>query len=173
MNLESINQKIYEIRDMKVMLDYDLAELYEVETKRLKEAVRRNLIRFPSDFMFELTREEYNSLRTQIATLEVGKGKYSKFNPFAFTEHGVTMLSSILNSDKAIEINISVVRAFVYIRQYALTHADLSSKLKLLETKYDKQFNDVFEAINYLLKKDTQEKQVKNRHNIGYKQYFN
>ena len=173
MNLESINQKIYEIRYMKVMLDYDLAELYEVETKRLKEAVRRNLIRFPSDFMFELTREEYNSLRTQIATLEVGKGKYSKFNPFAFTEHGVTMLSSILNSDKAIEINISVVRAFVYIRQYALTHADLSSKLKLLETKYDKQFDDVFEAINYLLKKDTQEKQVKNRHNIGYKQYFN
>ena len=173
MNLESINQKIYEIRYMKVMLDYDLSELYEVETKRLKEAVRRNLIRFPSDFMFELTREEYNSLRTQIATLEVGKGKYSKFNPFAFTEHGVTMLSSILNSEKAIEINISVVRAFVYIRQYALTHADLSSKLKLLETKYDKQFNDVFEAINYLLKKDTQEKQVKNRHNIGYKQYFN
>ncbi len=173
MNLESINQKIYEIRYMKVMLDYDLSELYEVETKRLKEAVRRNLIRFPSDFMFELTREEYNSLRTQIATLEVGKGKYSKFNPFAFTEHGVTMLSSILNSDKAIEINISVVRAFVYIRQYALTHADLSSKLKLLETKYDKQFDDVFEAINYLLKKDTQEKQVKNRHNIGYKQYFN
>jgi hypothetical protein len=170
MQLEIIQQKIYEVRGQKVMLDFDLATLYEVETKRLKEAVRRNINRFPSDFMFELTRDEYNFLRTQIASLENGKGKFSKFNPFAFTEHGVTMLSSILNSEKAIEINISIVRAFVYIRQYALSHHDLTSQLKELEDKYDKQFDDVFEAINYLLKKDTLEKQTKNRTKIGYKE---
>ncbi len=170
MQLEIIQQKIYEVRGQKVMLDFDLAALYEVETKRLKEAVRRNINRFPSDFMFELTRDEYNFLRTQIASLENGKGKFSKFNPFAFTEHGVTMLSSILHSEKAIEINISIVRAFVYIRQYALSHHDLTSQLKELEVKYDKQFDDVFEAINYLLKKDTLEKQTKNRTKIGYKE---
>src|ERR1017187_6743896 len=89
MQLQVIQQKIYEIRGQKVMLDFDLAELYEVETKRLKEAVRRNIDRFPVDFMFEITREEYNFLRTQFASLEVGRGKYSKFNPFAFTEQGV------------------------------------------------------------------------------------
>jgi len=170
MQLEIIQQKIYEVRGQKVMLDFDLAALYEVETKRLKEAVRRNINRFPSDFMFELTRDEYNFLRTQIASLESGKGKFSKFNPFAFTEHGVTMLSSILHSEKAIEINISIVRAFVYIRQYTLSHHDLTSQLKELEVKYDKQFDDVFEAINYLLKKDTLEKQTKNRTKIGYKE---
>ena len=170
MQLEIIQQKIYEVRGQKVMLDFDLAALYEVETKRLKEAVRRNINRFPSDFMFELTRDEYNFLRTQFASLENGKGKFSKFNPFAFTEHGVTMLSSILHSEKAIEINISIVRAFVYIRQYALSHHDLTSQLKELEVKYDKQFDDVFEAINYLLKKDTLEKQTKNRTKIGYKE---
>jgi hypothetical protein len=170
MQLELIQQKIYEVRGQKVMLDFDLAVLYSVETKRLKEAVRRNINRFPSDFMFELTRDEYNFLRTQFASLENGKGKFSKFNPFAFTEHGVTMLSSILNSDKAIEINISIVRAFVYIRQYALSHNELTSQLRELEVKYDKQFDDVFEAINYLLKKDTLEKQTKNRTKIGYKE---
>lgn len=138
MQLELIQQKIYEVRGQKVMLDFDLAVLYEVETKRLKEAVRRNINRFPSDFMFELTRDEYNFLRTQFASLENGKGKFSKFNPFAFTEHGVTMLSSILNSDKAIEINISIVRVFVYIRQYALSHNELTSQLRELEVKYDK-----------------------------------
>ncbi len=168
MQLEIIQQKIYEVRGQKIILDFDLAALYEVETKRLKEAVRRNINRFPSDFMFELTRDEYNFLRTQIASLENGKGKFSKFNPFAFTEHGVTMLSSILHSEKAIEINISIVRAFVYIRQYALSHHDLSSQLKEIEVKFDKQFDDVFEAINYLLKKDTLEKQTKNRTKIGY-----
>ncbi len=92
MQLQKIETKIYEVRGNKVMLDFDLAELYDVETKRLKEAVRRNIDRFPDDFMFELTRNEYNILRTQIATLEKGKGKYSKFNPFAFTEQGVAML---------------------------------------------------------------------------------
>ena len=169
MELVLIHQKIHEIRGSKVMLDFDLAELYQVETKRLKEAVRRNSKRFPIDFMFELTIEENNSLRTQFATLENGRGKYSKYLPFAFTEQGVAMLSSVLKSEKAIEVNIAIIRAFVYIRQYALDNVELSDKLKKLEIKYDKQFDDVFEAINYLLKKDSQEKQVKGRTEIGYK----
>lgn len=154
MELRLIQSKIYEFRGQKVMLDFDLAELYETETKRLKEAVRRNIDRFPPDFMFELTRDEYNSLRSQIATLETGRGKYSKFNSFAFTEQGVAMLASILNSPKAIEVNIQIVRAFVFIRQYALTHKDLTLKLKTLETKYNKQFKDVYEALRYLMDKD-------------------
>ena len=170
MELVLIHQKNHEIRGSKVMLDFDLAELYQVETKRLKEAVRRNSKRFPIDFMFELTIEENNSLRTQFATLENGRGKYSKYLPFAFTEQVVAMLSSVLNSEKAIEVNIAIIRAFVYIRQYALDNVELSDKLKKLEIKYDKQFDDVFEAINYLLKKDSQEKQVKGRTEIGYKQ---
>ena len=94
--IQVIQKKIYQIRGQKVMLDFDLAELYEVETKRLKEAIRRNIARFPADFMFELTREEYQSLRSQFASLEIGRGKYSKFNPYAFTEQGVVMLSGVL-----------------------------------------------------------------------------
>ena len=168
MQLQKIETKIYEVRGNKVMLDFDLAELYEVETKRLKEAVRRNIDRFPDDFMFELTRNEYNILRTQIATLEKGKGKYSKFNPFAFTEQGVAMLSTVLKSTKAIQINISIMRAFVLIRQFALTNKELAEKLKELETKYDRQFKDVYEAINYLLKKDQQETEQKQRKRIGF-----
>lgn len=170
MQLQLIQSKIYEIRGQKVMLDFDLSELYETETKRLKEAVRRNLNRFPPDFMFELTREEYNSLRTQFATLETGRGKYSKFVPFAFTEQGVAMLASVLNSPKAIEVNIQIVRAFVFIRHYALTHKDLTEKLKQMEGKYNKKFKDVYEALNYLLKKDEQETKHKERKQIGFKQ---
>ena len=168
MQLQKIETKIYEVRGNKVMLDFDLAELYDVETKRLKEAVRRNIDRFPDDFMFELTRNEYNILRTQIATLEKGKGKYSKFNPFAFTEQGVAMLSTVLKSTKAIQINISIMRAFVLIRQFALTNKELAEKLKELETKYDRQFKDVYEAMNYLLTKDKQETEQKQRKRIGF-----
>jgi hypothetical protein len=169
MQLRLIQNKIYEIRGQKVMLDFDLSELYETETKRLKEAVRRNIERFPSDFMFEITRDEYNSLRTQFATLEKGRGKYSKFNPFAFTEQGVAMLASVLNSPKAIQVNILIVRAFVMIRQYALTHKDLTDKLKQLESKYNKQFADVYEALNYLLEKDKTQIEQKQRKPVGYK----
>ena len=151
------------------MLDFDLAELYQTETKRLKEAVRRNINRFPADFMFELSREEYQSLRTHFASLEIGKGKHSKFNPFAFTEQGVAMLSSVLTSPQAIEMNIAIVRAFVFIRQYALSHKDLTEKLKALEGKYDKQFGDVYEAMNYLLQKDNRETEEKQRKQIGFK----
>jgi hypothetical protein len=169
MNLQIIQNKIYEIRGMRVMLDFDLAELYETETKRLKEAVRRNIERFPNDFMFVLTRDEYNFLRTQIATFKEGRGRHSKFNPFAFTEQGVAMLASVLNSKKAIQVNIAIVRAFVYIRQYALTHKDLTEKLKLLETKYNKQFKDVYEALNYLLQKDKLITEQSERKRIGFK----
>ena len=169
MNIQVIQNKIYEIRGQKVMLDYDLAELYETETKRLKEAVRRNIDRFPVDFMFEVTREEYTFLRSQFASLEKGRGKYSKFSPFAFTEQGVAMLASVLNSSKAIQVNISIVRAFVYIRQYALTHKDLTEKLKELETRYNKKFKDVYEALNYLLQKDKQQTEQNKRKRIGFR----
>ena len=168
MELQVIQSKIFEIRGHKVMLDFDLAELYEVETKVLKQSVRRNIERFPLDFMFELTFEEAKSLRSQNVTLEAGKGKHSKYAPFAFTEQGVSMLSSVLRSKKAIEINISIMRVFVAIRQFALSHSELAFKLKELETKYDKQFSDIFEALNYLLQKDTIEKEQKERRRIGY-----
>ncbi len=170
MELQTIQNRIYEIRGQKVLLDFDLAELYETETKRLKEAVRRNIDRFPSDFMFELTKEEYNTLRTQFATLDnTGRGKYSKYNPFAFTEQGIAMLASVLRSSKAIEVNIQIVRAFVFLRKYALSHSELTQKLQELETKYDKQFNDIFEAINFLIKKDKHMQTQNERKRIGFK----
>ena len=151
------------------MLDFDLAELYETETRILKQAVRRNIDRFPHDFMFEITNDEYNSLRSQIVILKTGRGKHSKYLPFAFTEQGVAMLASVLNSPKAIQVNIQIVRAFVFIRQYALTHKDLTDKLKELENKYNKQFKDVYEALNYLIKKDKQKIEQKERKRIGFK----
>jgi len=172
MQLETIQTKIYEIRGQKVMLDFDLAELYEVETRVLNQAVKRNIKRFPGDFMFQITRDEYNFLRSQIVILETGRGKYTKYLPFAFTEQGVSMLSGILTSDKAIDVNISIMRAFVFIRQYALTHKDLTARLQELEAKYDKhdtQFKDVYDAINFLLQKDIQETEQKQRKRIGYK----
>ncbi|WP_282161067.1 ORF6N domain-containing protein [Ulvibacterium marinum] len=171
MELQTIQNRIYEIRGQKVLLDFDLSELYETETKRLKEAVRRNIERFPSDFMFELTKDEYNTLRTQFASLDNrGRGKHSKYNPFAFTEQGIAMLASVLRSPKAIEVNIQIVRAFVFLRKYALSHSELSQKLQELETKYDKQFNDIFEAINYLIQKDKLENTQKVRKRIGFRQ---
>ena len=170
MELQTIQNRIYEIRGQKVLLDFDLAELYETETKRLKEAVRRNIERFPSDFMFELTKDEYNTLRTQFATLDNrGRGKHSKYNPFAFTEQGIAMLASVLRSPKAIEVNIQIVRAFVFLRKYALSHIELTQKLQELEAKYNKQFNDIFEAINFILKQDQKKNEQKERIKIGFK----
>ncbi|WP_136468010.1 ORF6N domain-containing protein [Flagellimonas onchidii] len=149
MELQEIQDRIYEIRGHKVLLDFDLALLYETQTKRLKEVVGRNRNRFPNDFMFELTRNEYNALRTQIATLDTqGRGKYSKYTPFAFTEQGVAMLASVLRNDKAIKVNIQIVRAFVFLRRYALSHNELTLQLTALEKKYNKQFSDIFEILN-------------------------
>ena len=128
MELQLIQSKIYEIRGQKVMLDYDLAELYEVETRALKQAVRRNIKRFPMDFMFELTNEEVDSLVSQ--NVIPSKSKFGGALPMAFTEQGLAMLSGILKSDKAIDVNIAIMRAFVFIRRYALSHQDLTEKLK-------------------------------------------
>lgn len=167
MQLSNIESKIYELRGLKVMLDHDLAELYEVQTKNLNLAVKRNLKRFPGDFMFQLTKTEWESLRFQFATSKSRGG--TRYLPYAFTEQGVSMLSGILTSDKAIDVNISIMRAFVFIRQYALSHKDLTLKLQELESKYDKQFKDVYEAITFLLQKDMQDTEQEQRKRIGYK----
>ncbi|MBO4917561.1 MAG: ORF6N domain-containing protein [Bacteroidales bacterium] len=136
-----VQNLIHEIRGKKVMLDFDLARLYHIETKALKQAVRRNLERFPDDFMFTLSSDEYNSLkvsiRSQFVTLEDGRGKYPKYPPFAFTEQGVAMLSSVLHSDVAIAANIAIMRAFVQVREYLLAASTVSSELKELRAKVD------------------------------------
>ena len=168
MENRSIQSRIYEIRGQKVMLDFDLALLYNSETRTLKQAVRRNLDRFPSDFMFELTLEEFESLRSQIVISKPGRGG-TRHKPFAFTEQGVAMLASILNSPKAIEVNIAIVRAFVFIRQYALSHKDLTDKLRKLEAKYNRKFKDISAAIHFLLQKDRLETTQKERKRIGFK----
>lgn len=167
MQPQKIQTKIYEVREQKVMLDFDLAELYEVENRALKQAVKRNIERFPNDFMFQLAKSEWQELITNCDKLPEGV-KFSPATPFAFTEQGVSMLSSILRSKKAIQVNIAIMRAFVFIRQYALSHKDLTDKLKELETKYNKQFKDVYEAINHLLQKDKEETEYKERKRIGF-----
>ena len=149
------------------MLDFDLAELYLTETKYLKRTVRINIKRFPPDFMFELTKPEWETLRCDISTSNSRGG--TRYLPFAFTEQGVAMLSGILNSDKAIEVNIAIMRVFVFIRQYALSHNDLTAKLLELESKYDKQFKDVYDAINFLLNKDDLQTRQNQRKRIGFK----
>jgi len=167
MKLQVIKNKILEIRGHKVMLDFDLAELYEVQTKNLNLAVKRNLKRFPPDFMFQLITNEWSALRLQIETSN-GRGG-TRYLPYAFTEQGVAMLSGILNSDKAIEINITIMRAFVFLRNYALTHKDLTEKLKKMERKYNQKFSDIDAAINYLLQKDQEEVSQQKRKRIGFK----
>lgn len=162
MELQIIQNKIFEIRGMRVMLDFDLAEMYETETKRLKEAVRRNLNRFPPDFMFELIPEEWQILRSQIASSSWGGARYL---PFAFTEQGVAMLASILNSPKSIEINISIVRAFIALRQYALGYAELNQKLENFMIETNMQFNDIYQALTEMA--DTKGT-TKSRNPIGY-----
>lgn len=166
LQLQSIQNRIYEVRGQKVMLDYDLAVLYETETRLLKRAVRRNLDRFPDDFMFQITREEWKQVIPDWDNLPE---RFSPSAPFAFSEQGVSMLSSVLRSSKAIHVNIAIMRAFVFVRQYALSHKDLTDKLKALETKYNQQFKDVYEAINFLLQKDKKETDQKERKRIGFK----
>jgi hypothetical protein len=168
MELQVIQNKIYELRGLKVMLDFDLAELYEVETRALKQAVKRNIERFPEDFMFQLSKAEWKKLITICDNLPEGI-KFSPATPFAFTEQGVAMLSGVLKSITAIQVNISIMRAFIVLRQYALSHKDLTEKLKKIERKYNKQFKDVYEALNYLLTKDKQQEEHRNRERIGFK----
>jgi len=152
---ERILSKIYLIRGVKVMLDKDLAELYDVETKRLKEQVKRNIDRFPEDFMFELTKNEFDILRSHFATSRWGGIRYV---PMAFTEQGVAMLSSVLNSKRAIQVNIQIMRAFTRLRQMVSSHIDLRKKIETMENKYDKQFRIVFDAIKELLKDESKPK---------------
>lgn len=144
-----------------------MANLYEVETRVLKQAVKRNIKRFPSDFMLVLTEKEINQMVSQ--SVIPSKSKLGGASPFVFTEQGVAMLSSILKSDKAIDVNILIMRTFVHIRQYALSHKDLTHKLKALENKYDQQFKDVYEAMDYLLKKEKKQIAQQNRKSIGFK----
>ena len=161
--VEKITNKIYVIRGFKVMLDRDLAELYGVETKRLKEQVRRNISRFPEDFMFVITNQEVRNLRPQIATSSWGGTRYI---PMAFTEQGVAMLSSVLNSKRAIDVNIAIMRAFVKMREIMTTNKDFAEKLKIIEEKlaeHDDQFQVVFEAIKQLF---TEEEKPKKK--IGF-----
>ena len=135
MELSIIHERIHEIRGKKVILDKDLAELYGVETRILKQAVRRNIQRFPEDFMFEVTEKELSNLRSQFVISRWGGSRYQ---PYAFTEQGIAMLSSVLNSEKAIQVNIAIMRAFVLMRQYALNIQELALKIQELEKTYDK-----------------------------------
>src|SRR4030066_679990 len=147
--VEMIEKKILLIRGEKVMLDADLAVLYGVETKMLVRAVKRNVDRFPSDFMIQLNKEEFENLRFQFGTSSRWGGR--RYLPYAFTEQGVAMLSSVLNSDRAIKVNIEIMRAFVSLRQLLASNAELARKLDALEKKYDHQFKVVFDAIKQLM----------------------
>lgn len=147
METQLIHSKIHDLRGLRVLLDFDLAQLYEVPTKVLNQSVKRNAERFPEDFMFQLTWEEWRLLRSQIVTLEMkGKGKYPKYLPFAFTELGVAMLSSVLKSEKAIQTNIAIMRTFVALRRYALSFAELAEKV----LSHDKQLDDINEVLKWL-----------------------
>jgi len=181
--VELIATKILELRGRKVMLDRDLAVLYGVKVKRLNEQVKRNIRRFPADFMFQLTKEEAGSLRSHFATLnsrsqivtlnstksEVSqRGKHIKYLPYVFTEQGVAMLSSVLNSERAIQVNILIMRAFTKLREILLTHEELVVKIDALEKKYaehDETIKEIFEAIRQLLEPSP----VKKKKIIGFK----
>jgi hypothetical protein len=155
--VERIAEKIYLIRDTKVMLDRDLAVLYEVETRVLKQAVRRNIERFPEDFMFALTADELKDWRSQFVTSNAEKMGL-RHSPMAFTEQGVAMLSSVLRSPRAIQVNIQIMRAFTRLRQMLAGHAELRTKIEKLEEKYDQNFQVVFEAIRQLLEVEARPK---------------
>ena len=149
--LERIERAILVLRGHKVMLDSDLAALYGVRTKVLNQAVSRNIERFPADFMFQLTEEEATRLRSQIVTLKTGRGRHRKYLPYAFTEQGVAMLSGVLRSTRAVQVNIEIMRAFVRLRQMLASNVELARRLDDLEKKYDAQFKSVFDAIRALM----------------------
>lgn len=162
---ENILEKIYLIRGQKVMLDRDLAEMYGVEVKRLNQAVKRNATRFPEDFMFRLTQDENNFLRSQFVTLE--KGKYSKYPPYAFTEQGVAMLSSVLNSETAIQVNIQIIRLFTKMKQLILDNKDLWMKIEKIEQHLMQNDEEIKTIFTYLKKLLIQENKPRNL--IGFR----
>ncbi|RPI14938.1 MAG: ORF6N domain-containing protein [Ignavibacteriae bacterium] len=147
---EVIEKNIFLFRGYKVMLDYHLASLYNIDTKVLKRSVRRNIERFPDDFMFELNHEEYQSLRCHFGTLK--RGEHTKYLPMAFTEQGVSMLSSVLKSKNAVKVNIEIMRTFVKMRNMMLSHKDLIRKVNEMEFRYDAKFKIVFDALDELMK---------------------
>jgi hypothetical protein len=182
--IRSIQNRIYEIRGERVMLDRDLAALYETETKALNLAVKRNIKRFPKDFMFQLTKQEFDDLRSQIETLEntdslrlqnetlkKGRGQHPKYLPYAFTEQGVSMLSGILNSDKAINMNIAIMRAFVAIRKILIQGNDLKLQLQAIKDhigEHDAQLNQIYDAMENLLDEKAAQKTWEERKRIGF-----
>jgi hypothetical protein len=167
MDLQIIQNKIYDIRGYKVMLDFDLAVLYEVETRVLNQAVKRNSRRFPVDFMFQLNKNEWETLMSQFVISKTEKRGGTQKLPYAFTEQGLAMLSGILNSDKAIDVNIAIMRAFVILRQYALGYAELNHKLENFMIDTNMQFNDIYLALTELAEKNKVEKEQ--RKQIGFR----
>lgn len=183
--IRSIQNRIYEIRGERVMLDSDLAFLYEVEIRVLNQTVKRNNKRFPLDFMFQLTRDEFesirhqmeavensNSLTSQIVTLKTGRGQHRKFMPYAFTEQGVAMLSGILHSEKAINMNIAIMRAFVDVRKILLKQSDLKEQLKEIKARlgeHDVQLNSIYDAMENLLDEKAAQRKWEARDRIGFK----
>ena len=184
--IRTIQNRIYEIRGERVMLDRDLATLYETETKALNLAVKRNIKRFPKDFMFQLTKEEFEGLRFQIETLEksdnplrlqnetlkTSRGQHTKYLPYVFTEQGVAMLSGILNSDKAINMNIAIMRAFVEVRKVLLRQTDLKEQLNEIKQRlgeHDAQLNQIYDAMENLLDEKAAQRKWEDRKKIGYK----
>ena len=163
MELGVIQNKIFEIRGSKVMLDFDLAILYGIENRVLKQTVKRNSRRFPEDFMFSLSEAEINQMVSQ--NVIPSKSYFGGSSPFAFIEQGVAMLSSVLKSDKAIEVNISIIRALVTFRQFSLTYSELKDRIAAIES----QFLDIYKALNYLVDKDAISKNKEERNKIGYK----
>ena len=164
---EIIEQKIFMIRGKKVMIDSDLAIMYKVATKVFNQAVKRNIKRFPSDFMFQLTIEEALSLRSQFVTLKRGQNR--KYLPYAFTEQGVAMLSSVLNSSRAIEVNIQIIRTFVKLREMIISNKELRIKIEEIERKYDKRFRIVFDTLRKLLENNKKEEKIEKKEAIGFK----
>lgn len=169
--IQSIQNRIYEIRGERVMLDFDLAELYEVPTKVLNQAVKRHRKRFPEDFMFQLTESEWNTMRSQIVTSSQMKRKFSTL-PYAFTEQGVAMLSGILNSDRAINMNIAIMRAFVEIRRVLIRESNIKEQLKQIKERmgeHDVQLNQIYDALENLLDEKAAHKKWEERKRIGFK----
>jgi len=164
---EIIMNQIYLIRGQKVMLDFDLAKLYEVETKQLKRQVRRNIDRFPEDFMFELTQEEYSFSRSQNGTLK--QGANIKYSPMVFTEQGVSMLSSVLNSSRAIKVNIQIIRIFTRIRQMYIDNTDIRLEIEKIKSKLDNQDKNMEIVFRYLDELIDKKEVLQERKRIGYK----
>ena len=175
MQIISIQNKIYEINGVKVMLDFDLAELYEVETRAMNQAIKRNIDSFPEDFMFRLTKEEWEEMSTSSTFVFMSSQSVMTYKrpkgalPYVFTEHGVTMLASVLRSPKARNMNIAIVRAFILLRKTLLNIENLNNNIKELELKYDSQFEDIYEAIQFLMIENKEIATYNERTKIGYK----